>query len=207
MSIKENLEKLCEEKAPGPSPAFSVFHIIRALELIAERPTGRKQLATKLKAGEGTARTLINRLKENGLITISKAGCNLTEKGEDFWKNFKLIFPRKVKMEKNEFAINAFNIAILVKDCGHKVKAGLEQRDAAIRIGAKGVVTLVFQNKKLTMPTISENIAKDFPIANKQIIENLKPEENDAVVIGSADTLDKAEYGALAAALALQYDQ
>jgi hypothetical protein len=46
-------------------------------------------------------------------------------------------------------------------------------------------------------------VAKDFPKAADQIVSLLKPEENDIVIIGSADTLGKAEYGALAAAWTL----
>jgi hypothetical protein len=34
-------------------------------------------------------------------------------------------------------------------------------------------------------------------------MEQLRPEDSDAVVIGSADTYEKAEYGAWAAALSL----
>jgi len=69
--------------------------------------------------------------------------------------------------------------------------------------GAKGATTLVFKNKKLILPTISEDVAQDFPAAFNQITKTLKLEDNDAVAIGSADTSEKAEHGALAAAWSL----
>jgi len=83
----------------------------------------------------------------------------------------------------------------------------MEQRDAALLIGAKGATTLISRKGKLTIPPEYRNIAKDFPKISRKIIDSLNPEENDAIVIGSADTLEKAEYGALAAAWNLLNNQ
>jgi len=204
MTLKKLLERLLEERAAGPYPSFSVFHLIKALELIAKRgPIGRGKLSEELKTGEGTTRTLIDRLKEAELIVVSKPGCSLSNEGERIWSSFQLIFPRKVRLEKSELTLAPCNVAMMTKDRGDKVKSGVEQRDAAIMVGAKGATTLVFKNKKLEAPNISENVARDFPIAFNQITELIELEENDVVVIGSADTWERAEYGALAAAWTL----
>jgi hypothetical protein len=203
MGIKRFLEGLVEEKAPGPSPSFSVFHILKALELMATEPIGRGKLSETLKIGEGATRTLINRLKEAKLVDSSKEGCLLTGEGKNLWKHFLLLFPRKVILEKIDLALSDFNVAILVKGCREKIRVGMEQRDAAIKVGAKGAFTLIFQNDRLCMPEISENIAKEFPLTDKQLRKLLKPEENDVIVIGSAETLEKAELGAFAAAWSL----
>jgi predicted transcriptional regulator len=200
MTIKKLLEGLLKEKAPGPSPSFSVFHVIKVLELTAkEGPIGRGKLSRELGTGEGATRTLLNRLIDAGLIITSKPGCLLTEKGETIWNDFQSIFPRKVKLEQSELTLARYNIAMLIKGCGDKVKTGIEQRDAAILAGAKGATTLIFKNQMLIQPGISENVARDFPEIFNQITKQLELEENDVVVIGSADTWEKAEYGALAA--------
>jgi len=200
MTIKKLLEGLLKEKAPGPSPSFSVFHVIKVLELTAkEGPIGRGKLSKKLRTGEGATRTLLNRLIDAGLIATSKLGCSLTKKGETIWNEFQSIFPQKVKLEKSELTLANCNIAMLIKGCGDKVKTGIEQRDAAILIGAKGATTLVFKKQTLIQPGISENVARDFPEIFNQITKQLELEDNDVVVIGSADTWEKAEYGALAA--------
>ena len=200
MTIKKLLEGLLKEKAPGPSPSFSVFHVIKVLELTAkEGPIGRGKLSRELGTGEGATRTLLNRLIDAGLIITSKPGCLLTEKGETIWNDFQSIFPRKVKLEQSELTLARYNIAVLIKGCGDKVKTGIEQRDAAILAGAKGATTLIFKNQMLIQPGISENVARDFPEIFNQITKQLELEENDVVVIGSADTWEKAEYGALAA--------
>ncbi len=204
MTIKKLLEELLKEKAPGPSASFSLFHLIKALEVTAkEGPIGRGKLSKRLGTGEGATRTLIDRLKNAELIETSKPGCSLTKKGEKTWNQFQAIFPEKVKLEKSELTLAHYNIAMLIKGGGDKVKTGVEQRDAAILTGAKGATTLIFKSQKLIQPGISENLARDFPTAFNQISRRLKLEDNDAVVVGSADTWEKAEYGALAAAWTL----
>lgn len=197
------MDELTAERAPGPSPSFSNIHAIKALELIAKGPVGRKKLAKELKLGEGATRTLIDRLKDYELATVSRVGCSLTKKGEKFWKALHNTFPRKVVLEKSGLTLAPFNIAILIKGCAGRVAVGMEQRDAALSTGAKGATTLLFKNDELVIPPDWRSVAKDFPRIHKEIVRSLMPMENDVVVIGSADTLEKAEYGALAAALSL----
>lgn len=199
MLVKKVLKDLLREKAPGPTPAFTVFHLIKALKLISQGPIGRGKLSEKLGTGEGTSRTLIERLKDAKLIASSKGGCFLTDKGKRLWEKVEKIFPRKVELEKNELTLTPCSIAILIKEYADKVKTGVEQRDAAIVVGAKGATTLVMKKDKLTMPTISEDLEEDFPKAYHQIVESLKPEEKDVVIVVSADSWEKAEYGAFAA--------
>jgi predicted transcriptional regulator len=205
-TFKHLLEKITGEKAPGPSPSFSVLHILHAIELISEETIGRSKLAENLKVGEGTVRTIISRLKDANLIATSKAGCTLTSKGLRLWREYKSVFKKKIEIGKNELTIADSNFAILIKDCGHKVKSGVEQRDAAVMAGAKGATTIMFKEGRLKIPSVSDDVAKDFPNAANQIVRLLEPEENDVIIIGSADSLGKAEYGTLAAAWAVLND-
>jgi len=205
-AFKEILEKITREKAPGPSPTFSVFHMLRAIELIGKKAIGRSKLAKELGVGEGAMRTMIKRLKDAGLVTISKLGCVLTSKGLKLWNEYNTVLRRKVEIGKIELTLADYNFAILVKNRGHKVKSGMEQRDAAIMVGAKGATTVMFKGKRLIIPSVSDDVAKNFPKAANQMVRLLQPEENDVIVVGSADSLAKAEYGALAAAWTLVND-
>ena len=201
LSVKSLLERLVLEKAPGPTPSFTVFDIMKAFEVIAEAGfLGRGALSMRLGLGEGATRTLVARLTEAGLVSTSKSGCSLTEKGEETWTSIKAPMPRKASLEKNELTFAPCNVAILVKGRGGKVRKGLEQRDAAVRAGAAGATTLVFRDKKLILPTVSLDLAKDYPKAFHQITRILSPEEDDVVIIAGADKPKEAEYGALAAA-------
>jgi DNA-binding MarR family transcriptional regulator len=205
-TFKQILEKITGEKAPGPSPTFSIFHMLRALELVAEKAIGRSKLAEELGVGEGAVRTMVKRLRDAGLVTTSKLGCALTSKGLKLWNEYKTVFRRKVEIGKSELTLADYNFAILVKNYGHRVKSGMEQRDAAIMVGARGATTIMFKGGRLIIPSVSDNTTKNFPKATNQIIRLLNPEENDVIIIGSADSLGKAEYGALAAAWTLVND-
>jgi len=205
--LKKFFESLLEEKAPGPYPSFSIVHILKALELIAEEgPIGRGKLSTKLETGEGSTRTLIARLKDAGLITISKPGCSLTSEGEKVWEQYRLVFPVKVRLGKSELTLDSCSVAVLVKGGLDRVKAGLEQRDAAVMAGAMGATTLVFVGEKLIVPSISQDVKRDFPVAYSRITERISLRDKDVLVIGSAQTWGKAEYGAIAAAWTLVED-
>jgi hypothetical protein len=205
-AFKRILEEITGEKVPGPSPTFSVFHMLRAIELIANKAIGRSKLAEELGVGEGAMRTMINRLKDARLIATSKLGCTLSSKGLKLWNECRTVFRRKVGIGKTELTLADYNVAILVKNRGHKVKSGMEQRDAAIMVGAKGATTIMFKEERLVIPSVSDNMAKDFPKAANQMVRLLQPEENDVIIIGSADSLNKAEYGTLAAAWTLIND-
>jgi len=201
--FKQFIENVAGEKAPGPSTTFSVAHIFYALELVAEKPIGRNKLAGKLNVGDGAIRTIINHLKDADLIETSKAGCTLTAKGLNVWKKFKGFFPERGEIERTELTNSAHNYAFLVKNSGHKVKSGIEQRDAAIVAGAKRAVVIVSKGGHLSIESVSDNIAKEFPKAANQILKVVKPEDNDVIVIAGADALQKAKNAAFAASWAL----
>ncbi|MDH7563982.1 MAG: DUF4443 domain-containing protein [Candidatus Bathyarchaeota archaeon] len=200
--FKQILEKIASERPQGPAAAFTVFHLISVIEIIAAKPIGRAALAASLNVGEGTVRTIIDRLKSARLIATSRAGCRLTSKGTALWKEYNSAIT-KARMEKNELSLADYNYAILVKNRLTRVKLGIEQRDAAMIAGAKSATTILCKKKRLVIPSVSDDLAKDYPKAAEQILKLLKPEDNDVVIVGSADTPAKAEYGTLAAAWTL----
>ena len=77
---------------------------------------------------------------------------------------------------------------VLLKQHSHAIKSGVEQRDAAIKIGAKGATTLLFKQNKFVMPsnTNYDSLQKEPKIA-KLLISTLNSEEGDAIIIGSDD--------------------
>jgi len=202
-TFKQFIENVAGEKAPRPSTTFSVAHIFSALELISEKPLGRNKLAEKLSVGEGAIRTIINHLKDADLIVTSKTGCILTAEGLSTWKKFEEFFPKRGEIEKTELTTAEHNYAFLVKNSGHKVKSGIEQRDAAIVAGAKRAVIIVSKSGHLSIESVSSDIAKEFPKAANQILKVIQPQDNDVIVIAGADVLQKAKHAAFAASWAL----
>ena len=199
------MEGLADEKAPGPAPSFSVFQLLIAVELMANKPIGRNKLAEELEVGEGTARTIIGRLKDAGLTAISKAGCSLTDKGLKFWKECQSIF-KKTPVGKNELTLACCNCAVLVRNHGSSVRSGVEQRDAAVMAGAKAATTMVFKRGRLVFPSDQRSVDKDFPKASNELTRLLKPSEDDVIIVVSSDSQRKADYGALAAAWTILND-
>jgi predicted transcriptional regulator len=201
--LKKFIESLARPKGPGPSTTFSIFHFFYALELMAEKPIGRAKLAEKLNVGEGAIRTIISRLKDASLIVTSKEGCNLTDKGLSVWEKFVEVFPKRIKIKKTPLTTSEYNYAFLVKNMGHKVKSGIDQRDAAIMGGARRAVAIVSKNGHLVIESVSNSIEKDFPEASNKIFKDLKPEDNDVIIIAGADNPLKAKRGAFAASWVL----
>ncbi len=76
----ETLRELARASRGG-SPAYTMYHIYRALELIREHPRGRPLLARSLGLGEASARTLLRRLRSWGLVDSGYRGNRLTEAG------------------------------------------------------------------------------------------------------------------------------
>jgi predicted transcriptional regulator len=200
-SFKQTLEKLTKEKAPGPTASFSAVHLLLAIERVEEKPIGRNRLAKELRIGEGAVRTLLERLREAGLIRTSKTGCSLTREGLKLFEQYRSAI-KKTRIEKNELTLTDYNYAVLVKNSAQKVKAGIEQRDAAVIAGAKNATTVVCKKGRLVFPFVNREM-NDFLKASSQIERILKPEENDAIIIVGSDRPEKAEYGALAAAWTL----
>jgi len=198
-SLKKQLEEIAAEKAPGPSPSFSVLHVLLAIEYVAENPTGRKQLAEMLGVGEGVARTIIERLRAARLVAVSREGCFLTEEGLRLHKRYGEALS-KAEIGKNELTLADSNVAVLVRNCVQRVRSGMEQRDEAVRMGAKGATTLLFRNGRLRLPSSDIDVDRTYPRFTKEAMNVLRPRDNDVMIVVSAETRTRAELGALAAA-------
>ena len=202
-SLKKFMQKIAGKKAPGPSTTFTIFHVFYALELLAQTPLGRNKLAEKLQVGDGAVRTIISRLRDAGLIETSKDGCNLTSKGSEVWEQFEEIFPRRVELPRSELSASQFNFAFLVKNCTLKVGSGIDQRDAAIIAGARKALVIIFKNGHLRIESVSDCIEKQYPVAAELILKDLKPRDNDVIIVAGADSALKAKRGAFAASWSL----
>ena len=202
-SLKNFIHEIAAKKAPGPSTSFTVFHIFLALELLSQQPLGRNKLAKKLDVGDGAVRTIISRLREAGLIQASKEGCGLTPKGLEVWRQFEEAFPKRVEIPKTTLSESAFNFAFLVRNSAQKVHSGIDQRDAAIIAGARKALVIVFKEGHLQIESISRCVEKDYPEAANQILCQLEPKDNDAIVVAGGDSAMKAKRGAFAASWSL----
>jgi predicted transcriptional regulator len=170
---------------------------------MSQKPIGRNKLAKKLSVGDGAVRTIIGRLRNAGLIETSKEGCSLTKKGLEIWGQFEQVFPKRIEISKNELNESEFSFAFLVKNCGQKVRSGIDQRDAAIIAGARKALVIVFKNNHLCIESVSNSIEKEYPKAANQILKELTPEDNDVIIVAGSDSALRAKRGAFAASWSL----
>jgi hypothetical protein len=199
----KSLQKICSNYAPSRVISFNIVHIFNTLQLIERRGhVSRDLLSKELGLGEGSVRTLIRHLQMYNMIKATNAG-TMTRKGKALLSELLSSIPAEMSLPKCAIALGKFNYVVLLRQYGHTIKSGIEQRDAAIRIGAKGATTLLFIDTKFVMPSSTDYDAlqKEPDICNL-LIRNLHPEKGDAIIIGSDDTYKKrAELAAKSAAL------
>lgn len=196
------LDKVAERYYPSRVLTFETAHIFKTLQVMHHNEkASRSLLIDEIGLGEGSVKTLVKHLKMKNLVETSKAGMWLTGKGETLFSNISTAIPAEADIKECSITIGRFNHAILVKGLAKEVGSGIEQRDAAIKIGALGATTLVFRDNKL----FTSDKSYDIPVKDQKltslIIEKLKPENNDVIIIASADNKKIADLAAKRAAL------
>jgi hypothetical protein len=197
------LERVASRYAPSRALSFDLVHVFVALQRIGNKGvTSRNALCSGLVLGEGTVKTLVKHLKMQGLIETSNRGIKMTVKGNGVYEGLLSAIPAEMSLPKCSVALSRFNYAVLVREFGFAVGLGIEQRDAAIRMGATGATTLLFKDNKFVMPASSNDSLKKEREVRRMLVEKLNPRDGDVIIIGSADSNEKtAELGAKNAAL------
>jgi DNA-binding PadR family transcriptional regulator len=191
------------EKPVGPKPGFEITDVIKLFFLLGEgAPKGRKSLSKELRLGEGSVRTLLNRLQENGLVKMDRGGCRLTESGASIYRELAKTITKPKPVDAGLFSQGAWNYAILIRGSAVKIRSGLEQRDAAVRAGASGATTLLYRAGRFSLPGVDVDVERTYP-SNfwKTLRDLLNPMDGDSIIIVGAGSAKDAERGALTAAL------
>jgi len=197
------LLKVVKRYAPSRVLSFDLVHVFKAMQLMQNNGhVSRASLCKNLDLGEGVIKTLVKHLKMQNFIETSNGGTTMTDKGRAISAELIACIPFETTIPKCSVALGRFNHAVLLKELGFTVRSGLEQRDAAIKMGAIGASTLIFKEDKFLMPNGSYDTLKSEPEINVLLIKKLKPVDGDIVIIGSADNDKKtAELAAKNAAL------
>jgi hypothetical protein len=189
--------------APGRPPAYTLAHAIMGLEMVgAGLGVGRQQLSRNLRLGEGTIRTMVSRMKSQGLVDATRGGMSLTEYGREVLVEINQMISSS-EIPETSLTVGSNNHAVLVRGTSAKVGLGIEQRDAALIAGARGATTLICERGGLLIPGTSEKLD---PEISRLILSRLSPGEGDAIIIGSSGDPYLAELGAKSAALELLRD-
>lgn len=191
---------IAEKVAPGRFPSYAPAHVLKAIELISSgSDVGRQQLASSLGIGEGAARTIIRRLRGEGLISINSGGMLLTERGSKLLETIYMRFSG-AELTSTGLTVGVCDYAVLVRAAAGQISSGVEQRDSALLAGAKGATTLVFRGGGFKLPRLD---VEPSPALAGELTEKLRPCEGDIVIIGTANRSLNAEIGSKSAALEL----
>jgi predicted transcriptional regulator len=172
-----------------------------------EQPLGRYELCDKMSIGEGSVRTLLKRLSEaNYIEPEGKQGQRLTSSGQRLFDEIVRDIPIGLMLDVKQLVMYEYAFANLVKDKASIVTDGVRQRDEAIiqgGYGKAGASTLIQKNVRLVMPPDDFHILLAYEAETLLIIESLRPEDNDVVIIGSADDPNVAREVSMAAVMTL----
>lgn len=208
MTWKEEFTKLSEAADGRIAPAFKPYHAAVALILIGrEQPLGRYELCEKMSIGEGSVRTLLKRLSEASLIEAEgKQGQKLTSKGKTLFDSITRDIPLGLTLKIRKLVMYEFAFANLVKGCSSRISDGVRQRDEAIIQGGydkAGATTLIQKSRSLVMPPDDFHILQEYEQETLLVIESLRPDDGDVIIVGSADDESLAREVSMAAVMTL----
>jgi predicted transcriptional regulator len=193
-NVIKTLTQVANRYAPSRMLSFEEAHVFRALQLMGKHGRiSRLLLTEELNLGEGSIKTMVKHLKMQGLVETSKAGMWMTDKGLRLYSKLNESIPSEMDIPQCSIGLGKYNHVVLIKGLESEIGSGVEQRDTAIKMGATGATTLLYREEKFYMPNRNQDsLRSDFKI-RKSIIETLRPEESDVIIIGSAEKKKIAE--------------
>ncbi|MEM3789113.1 MAG: DUF4443 domain-containing protein [Candidatus Bathyarchaeia archaeon] len=171
---------------------------LRALFVLSSYPgVGRKRLSSVLDVGEGYVRNIIGSLKRDGLVREDRVGNFLTSRGKAVVRSIS-----DHLVAHFDFNVAGFqnSKAVLVKGLSEHIKMGLEERDAAIRMGATGALIITCSGGNFWFPGLV-NLSDANPELVQSIKGQIKMDEKDVVIITWSKSAKDSERGALNAAI------
>jgi len=186
----------------GAEPSFEEIHVVHAILQLYEGRCSRKKLSEKLGVGEGSVRTILEKLRKQDLASSTRAGHSLTDEGmrkaREYLDQFTLPKPLKAQdmlVEKNRAYCIVYGASSRLSGSGTSETIG------ALKKGAKTSVILVFQNNHLTFPSTGLK-KKEYPETFSEL-NQLNLGDGDVLVLTASDTMPKAVNSSLSVALDL----
>jgi len=196
------LQRIVSRRGSSKVLSFGEPHVFKALQILnKEGYVSRKSFCNHLALGEGAIKTLILHLREEGLVESVRAGTFLTKKGRKFVTSLLQLMPADCFVPNPKFVNEKNSHAVLLHQFGKYVKTGIEQRDAAIIYGASSTMTMIFNKGKFVFPGEESDCFKSDFETRKLLLEKLKPNESDVVILASAGDPFTAEFAAKNSAL------
>lgn len=190
-------------KAEGKvKPSFDEYYVLKALMMLAEEePVGRQLLSRKLGIGEASARTLIKRLRGEGLITVDAVGgCFLSEKGRELLADVKSVIKRVEFLRTDRLgsmSLDKVACAVVIANGRELLNRGLkisDLRDEVIRFGGSAALVVVVEGGRAILPADAGQVSteREYPEL-KALKDELGVREGDLAVVAYASDERTAE--------------
>lgn len=200
--VIRTLSKVANRYLPSRMLTFDAVHVFKTFQLMKKYGrVSRAILIQELGLGEGSIKTLVKHMKMSNLVETSKGGMWMSEKGLRFSSKLEDVLSCEMNIPKCSFSIGKYNHAVLIKKQSSEIGSGIEQRDVAIKMGALGATTLLFEEGTFYIPGKNKDPLKGDLAIRKKMIKMLRPQNGDVIIIGSADNKLVAEFAAKNAAL------
>lgn len=193
----------------GPLPHLTPLQLLNALILIdREGPMGRRALAHSLRLNDGVVRGLTERLAESKLVSVGDTGVQLSTPGRRSLQKLirTLSIKRIIPLEGSDLILNNKAVGIHLSHAYREGMTGVAQRDAAVKAGAEGSITVAALGGKLIIPPDNKDLARVAPKENARLRAEFNPSNRDLIIVGFGGEATIAMAGALAAVLTLQKD-
>ena len=186
---------------PDSTPILKETLLLWAIEKVGY--LGRYKLVSILELPDGVTRGLLTRLATKGYVKRNKfVGTSLTTKGKNHLGE--LLSKRSIReiaeIDAGDLGFPRTSAAAHIRGGAALVHSGIEQRDAAIRSGAVGAITMIFHGGKLLLPPDLSDASKKNRRITDQLKTRFKLSEGDVLIIGSANSRWRAVEGVLRAA-------
>lgn len=200
MAYSEHAMKFIDRPKYGPLYRFSDYHIYKTLSVLTDgRRKGRKHIADRIGVGEGSMRTIVDYLRDIGLVDVKQTGIKISKAGMEFISQLPL---HVYCLDVPGISLGEHSVAVQVRGMASKIRTGMEQRDQAIKAGADGATTIIVKEGRLTIP-VDFDLDKEDPEVAKIIRQLFDLKNGDVIIIGTSTDLQRAEEGAMAAAFEL----
>ncbi len=190
----------------GPLPQLTPLQLLNALLVIDQQgPMGRRALAQALSINDGIARGLLERLAEQGVVSVTKSGVKLSQQGRNKLHTvLQLMSVRKIlTLQETSLVSGKQAVAVHLAKKYQPGMTGIPERDEAVKAGADGSILMAVRSGRLLLPPDNKDAAELSPADNSRLHETFSLGENDVVVIGFGKDQHRALAGAIAAALSL----
>jgi hypothetical protein len=185
----KTLQEISSRYAPSRILSYDMAHIFKTLQLMHYKGhISRELLCKELNLGEGSIKTLVKHLKMQDLILTSNSGTKLSDKGVDLFSQLHASIPAECVIPKCSVALGKYNYGVLVKHLAYAIKSGIEQRDAAVKMGALGATTLLYIDRKFVIPLSGYDSLRNEIRIYKLLVTSLIPETGDVIIVGSDES-------------------